>query len=51
MHVCENANIHGIAVIRENVGGATEVKTYIERVSPYGELEIVYVSPKIKQHN
>ncbi|WP_142417020.1 hypothetical protein [Bartonella massiliensis] len=51
VHVCENAHIHGIAVIRENVGGSTEIKTYIERLSPYGELEIVYVSPKIKQHN
>ncbi|GAA5098072.1 hypothetical protein [Bartonella acomydis] len=51
VHVCENAHIHGIAVIRENIGGSTEVKTYIERLSPYGELEIVYVSPKIKQHN
>ncbi|WP_041581422.1 hypothetical protein [Bartonella grahamii] len=50
VHVFENANIHGIAVIRENVGGSTKIKTYTERLSPYGELEIVYVSPKIKQH-
>ncbi|MGF7158093.1 hypothetical protein [Bartonella heixiaziensis] len=49
VHVYENANIHGIAVIRENVGGSTKIKTYTERLSPYGELEIVYVSPKIKQ--
>ncbi|WP_409361104.1 hypothetical protein ACRPOS_007385 [Bartonella heixiaziensis] len=43
VHVCENANIHGIAVIRENVGGSTKIKNYTERLSPYGELEIVWV--------
>ncbi len=42
-HVYENANIHGIAVIRENVGESTKIKTYTERLSPYGELEIVWV--------
>ncbi|MBB4077292.1 UDP-3-O-[3-hydroxymyristoyl] glucosamine N-acyltransferase [Bartonella fuyuanensis] len=43
VHVYENAHIHGIAVIRENVGGSTKIKTYIECLSPYGELEIVWV--------
>uniref|UniRef100_UPI0035CEB447 hypothetical protein n=1 Tax=Bartonella sp. MR30HLJHH TaxID=3243557 RepID=UPI0035CEB447 len=43
VHVFENAHIHGIAVIRENVGGSTKIKTYTERLSPYGELEIVWV--------
>ncbi|WP_375703921.1 hypothetical protein [Bartonella sp. AD13SXNS] len=47
VHVYENAHIHGIAVIRENVGGSTKVKTYTERLSPYGELEIVWVSPNV----
>ncbi|WP_375618877.1 MULTISPECIES: hypothetical protein [unclassified Bartonella] len=43
VHIYENAHIHGIAVIRENVGGSTKIKTYTERLSPYGELEIVWV--------
>ncbi|WP_273719452.1 MULTISPECIES: hypothetical protein [Bartonella] len=43
VHVYENAHIHGIAVIRENVGGSTKIKTYIEQLSPYSELEIVWV--------
>ncbi|EJF85367.1 hypothetical protein MCY_01125, partial [Bartonella rattimassiliensis 15908] len=43
VHVFENAHIHGIAVIRENVAGSTKIKTYTERLSPFGELEIVWV--------
>ncbi|EJF87785.1 hypothetical protein [Bartonella rattimassiliensis] len=43
VHVFENAHIHGIAVIRENVGGSTKIKTYIEQLSPYGSLEIIWV--------
>ncbi|EJF86863.1 hypothetical protein MCY_00584 [Bartonella rattimassiliensis 15908] len=29
--------------MRENVGGSTKIKTYIEQLSPYGSLEIIWV--------